>query len=176
MASLLFFKRFRLLQQASAALSSAQTFEAILEVLRSAARRIADADGVAVVRREGDMVAYVGEDSISPLWTGQRFPIERCISGLAMLAREPIAIADIEADNRVPLSAYLATFVKSMAMFPLGTPVPVAALGLYWCEVRPLGRDVAALIGLLSQSANAAFERIAIGEERAACAAPILAA
>ncbi len=129
-----------------------------------------------MIRRDGDEVVYVGEDAISPLWTGQRFPIERCISGMAILARVPIVIPDIGADHRVPLSAYLATFVRSMAAFPLGTPAPIAALGLYWREVRPLGRDVEALVGFLSQGANAAFEAIAVRAERHRVTGPAQAA
>lgn len=168
MATTRFFARFRLLGQANAELADARSHEAVFEILRTHARAITGADGVAVVRREGDEVAYIGEDAISPLWTGQRFPIERCVSGLAILACQPIVIPDIGADDRVPLSAYLATFVKSMAVFPLGRPAPIAALGLYWREVQPLAPDVAALMDFLSQAANAAFEGLAMREERAA--------
>ena len=104
--------------------SGATSEEEVLEMLRDSARAIALSDGVAVVRRYGDQVAYVGEDAITPLWTGQRFPIHTCISGLAMLARQPILIPDILKDPRVPLNAYLSTFVRSMAMFPIGTGEP----------------------------------------------------
>ena len=166
MATTRFFERFRLLNEANAMLAQATCVDGVCEVLRSQARAIAQADGVAVIRREGDEVVYIGEDAISPLWTGQRFPIGRCISGLSILACRPIVIPDIGADDRVPLSAYLATFVQSMAVFPLGRPAPIAALGLYWREVRPLDGDVEALMGLLSQAANAAFETIAIRAER----------
>ena len=166
-----FFERYRLLADTNQQLAAAGSFEAVLEVLRAQARAIADCDGVAVVRRDGDQVEYVGEDAIAPLWTGQRFPIERCITGLAILQHEPIVIPDIGKDPRVPLGAYLATFVKSMAVYPLGRPAPCAALGLYWREVKPLGRDVEALMGLLAQSANVAFERNAIRAERAGLAA-----
>lgn len=167
MATSRFFERFRLLGEANALLAEARSIDEVLEVLRSQARAIAQADGVAVIRREGDDVVYVGEDAISPLWTGQRFPIAQCVSGMAILARAPIVIPDIGIDARVPLGAYLSTFVKSMAVFPLGTPAPTAALGLYWRDVRPLGRDVEALVGFLSQAANVAFETIAIRSERA---------
>lgn len=166
MATIRFFERFRLLTETNALLARADTLAEIFEILRSQARAIADADGVAVIRREGDEVCNIGEDAISPLWTGQRFPVGRCVSGLAILARAPIFIPDVSRDARVPLSAYLATFVRSMAMFPLGAPAPIAALGLYWRDVRPLGRDVEALMGFLSQGANAAFETIAIRAER----------
>lgn len=171
MATPRFFERYRLLAEADARLSQARVAGDVLEVLRTQARAISDADGVAVIIRDGDTVEYVGEDAIAPLWTGQRFPIAQCISGIAMLNRAPVIIPDIANDPRVPLSAYLATFVKSMAAFPLGTPTPRAALGLYWRDVRPLGRDVHKLVGLLAQSANVAFQRIAIESERAEVAA-----
>lgn len=155
------FERYGLIAAADAGMARAADLDAVLEVLRAQARAIADADGVTVVRREDDMVHYVGEDAISPLWTGQRFAIQACISGLAILAGEPIAIPDIARDMRVPHSAYLSTFVQSMAMFPIGRPTPVAALGLYWRDVRPLDPDVAGFVDLLTLSANAALQRIA---------------
>jgi hypothetical protein len=167
MATPRFFERYRLLGEANRLLALAASIDDVLEVLRAQARAIADADGVAVIKRVGDEVAYVGEDAIAPLWTGQNFPIERCITGMAILQREAIEIPDIARDMRVPLNAYLSTFVKSMAAFPLGGPAPIAALGLYWREVKPMGRDVHALVSLLAQAANAAFERIAIQAERA---------
>jgi GAF domain-containing protein len=168
MATSLFFERYALLKIANDQLNAAATIEDVLEVMRAHARSIAEADGVAVIRRVGDEVAYVGEDAISPLWSGQRFPMGQCISGLALLEARPIIIPDILADDRVPHNVYLSTFVRSMAVFPLGAPAPIAALGLYWSDVRPLGRDVAVLTDFLAQSANAAFEQIAIRAERAA--------
>lgn len=162
----LFFQRYGLLKEASALLERARSADEVLEILRSKARAISGADGVAVIRQEGDQVHYVGEDAISPLWSGQSFPIERCISGLAILERRSIAIPDIMADERVPYSAYLSTFVKSMAVFPLGKPVPTAALGLYWRDARPLERAVGLLMEFLTQGANATFEVLANRAER----------
>lgn len=165
MATGTFFERYRLLTKATRLLRGAATVDAVLEVLRRQARRIAEADGVSVIRRVGERVHYVGEDAIAPLWAGQAFPIERCVSGMAILARAPIVIPDIEADGRVPLGLYLSTFVRSMAVYPLGGPAPCAALGLYWREPRTLGRDVDALMTMLASGANAAFERVAIEGE-----------
>lgn len=162
------FRRWKLLSDATGALAGVSSEMAALEVLRSSARQIAEADGVTVVRRVGDRVAYVGEDAVAPLWTGQSFPIEQCISGLAMLERRPILIPDIRRDARVPLNLYLATFVASMAMFPLGSGEPSAALGVYWREARPVEPDALALLDTLTRSANATFERLAVAAEQAA--------
>lgn len=166
MATTRYFERFRLLTGADELLSRAETVDEVLEVLRAQARAIAGCDGVTVVRRHGEQVTYVGEDAIAPLWTGQTFPIHQCVSGLAIITGHPVAIPDIVHDVRVPHSAYLSTFVKSMAIYPLGRPA-VAALGLYWQEAGLIARDVESLVRLLAQGANAAFERIALAAERA---------
>lgn len=166
MATTLFFRRYGLVQEAGTLMRAGSSLSEILEILRAKARAISGADGVTVIRREGDRVHYVGEDAIAPLWTGQSFPIARCISGVAILERRPILIPDITADERVPYSAYLGTFVKSMAMFPLGAPAPIAALGAYWQTRRTITADVEVLMGFLAQAANVAFERLAISDER----------
>jgi len=162
-----FFRRWRLLSQATEHLRECTALDAVLEVLRSSAKAISEADGVTVVRREGDEVAYVGEDAIAPLWTGMRFPIRACVSGLAILQRSPIVIPDITRDDRVPLAAYLSTFVKSMAMFPVGAGAPVAALGCYWAQVQVIDRAAMVLVERLMQSANATLERLAVQQELA---------
>lgn len=161
------FRRWSLLSAAIDALAGTRTIDAALEVLRTRTRAIAMADGVCVVRRIGDRVAYIGEDAIAPLWTGQDFPIAHCISGIAMLERQPILIPDIARDSRVPLNAYLATFVASMAMFPLGRGGPFAALGLYWASAQPIEDAALALVESLTHSANATFEALAIRAEAA---------
>ena len=73
-------ERRRQLMDVLAQLSAIGTIEELIVTLRGSARSIARADGITVVRRLGDRVAYVAEDAASPLWTGQSFPIEACIS------------------------------------------------------------------------------------------------
>lgn len=119
-------------------LVACRTVDAVVECLRGAARDLAGADGITVIRREGDEVVYVTEDAIAPLWHGQRFPIGVCVTGMAMLSGEPILIPDIRNDRRVPLNAYLGTFVQSMAVFPIGRVDPHWAMGAYWRQARPL--------------------------------------
>ncbi len=103
-----------------------------------AARRAAvcSADGVTFVLRDGDMCHYVEEDAIGPLWKGQRFPLNTCISGWAMLNSKTVVLRDIYADDRIPHDAYRKTFVKSLVMVPVRTMAPVAALGAYCARTR----------------------------------------
>lgn len=141
-------------------LASAQTIERLVMTLRGSAREIGAADGITIVRREGDRVRYVAEDAVSPLWTGQDFPIEACVSGLAMLANRPILIPDIYQDPRVPIAAYEPTFVRSMAMFPIGIGEPRMAMGAYWATTGEIDPDSVQLLSSLARSASSAFDRI----------------
>ena len=124
------------LSEASERLATARSLGAIVEILRQTARDIVDAEGITVVIREGDHCFYAAEDAIGPLWAGNSFPLETCISGWAMTKRETVTIGDIRMDPRVPQAAYAPTFVRSMAMAPVGKPDPVAAIGAYWADVR----------------------------------------
>src|SRR6476661_5954891 len=75
-------------------------------IVRSSARRLADAQGATFVLRDGADCFYADEDAISPLWKGQRFPLD----------------------------AYRPTFVRSLLVVPVGVAEPVAAIGAYWSE------------------------------------------
>jgi len=149
MTQVAYLKRWNALHEAVARMQGAGSIEGAVAVLRDTARQVTGADGVAVIRRVGDEVAYIAEDAIGPLWTGQQFPIEQCISGLAILHNRPIVIPDIEHDARVPVKLYLPTFVRSMAMFPVGVPIPTAAIGAYWRTRHDIdGRSVMLLSAL----------------------------
>ena len=113
-------------------LASARNVDDIASVIRNAARGLVGSDGVTFIVREGDFCHYLEVDAIGPLWRGQRFPMTACVSGWVMQRAEPVAIPDIYADPRVPRPAYRPTFVKSMAMVPIGRPAPFGAIGAYW--------------------------------------------
>lgn len=153
-------RRRRALIDALAQLAAAQSIDNLVTTLRGTARAIAAADGITVVRRMGDRVAYVAEDAASPLWTGQDFPIESCISGIAMIEDRAILIPDIFADPRVPHAAYATTFARSMAMFPIGMGSPQMAMGAYWRTVGPIDPDAVAFLSSLARCATVAFERV----------------
>jgi GAF domain-containing protein len=141
-------------------LGTADSMEEIVQTIRISARTIAGADGITFVRREGEFVHYVAEDAVSPLWSGQRFPIQACISGIAILTRAPVIIPDVFADPRVPHAAYEPTFVKSMAMFPLGVSEKRAAIGAYWARSGHIDDDTIKLLGTLAQFIGLALETL----------------
>ena len=141
-------------------LSLARSIADVQAIVRVAARRLTGADGATFVLREGSYCFYADEDAISPLWKGQRFPLQQCVSGWVMTHREPVVIEDIFADPRVPADAYRPTFVKSLAMVPIRTLDPVGAIGNYWASPRRLGQQEMDLLQALADSPAVALENI----------------
>lgn len=138
------------------ALSDARTLDAIMEIVRHAARDLTGADGATFVLRDGDQCHYADENAIAPLWKGRRFPMKICISGWSMIHREPAVIEDIYSDDRIPAEAYRPTFVKSLAMVPIRVEDPIGAIGNYWAHRhRPTAEEVALLQMLANFTATA---------------------
>ena len=113
-------------------LADATTLQEVIDVVRVGARALLAAQGATFVLRDGDQCFYADEDSIAPLWKGQRFPIEQCISGWAMLHGAPAVVPDITVDPRIPQEAYRATYITSLVMVPIRRRDPVGAVGVYW--------------------------------------------
>ena len=141
-------------------LSLARTLDAIMEIVRHAARKLTGADGATFVLREGDKCYYAEEHAISPLWKGQRFPMSSCISGWAMLNRQAAVIPDIYADERIPADAYRPTFVKSLVMVPIRTADPIGAIGNYWAESCRPPREVVKVLQALAHTTSVAMENM----------------
>jgi signal transduction histidine kinase/CheY-like chemotaxis protein len=130
-------------------LSLARSLETIMDVVRRAARDLSAADGASFILRDNGQCFYAEEDAIGPLWKGQRFPMEACVSGWSMLHRKALAIEDIYVDPRVPHEAYRPTFVKSLLMVPIRTQDPIGAIGVYWAQNhRPTETEVEVLAAL----------------------------
>ena len=151
-------ERWALLATAIGQLGKAYSLDNVVDILRHSARRIAGADGIAIILNDEGLCHYVAEDARSPLWTGQRFPADSCISGIAMRDRQTVVIPQVMSDPRVPHAAYEPTFVRSMVMVPVGSPDPVAALGAYWSEVGDPSADAVALLEALSRAGTTALE------------------
>lgn len=150
--------RWSLAAEAMEALAGARSVDAIISVLRAFARRAVGADGIAIVLRDDDKCHYIAEDAMEPLWAGQRFPMQRCVSGWAMQNHETVVIPDVFMDARVPVDAYRRTFVRSMIMVPIGRPDPIAAVGAYWSEAAEPTDNQVALLEALARAASTALE------------------
>lgn len=160
----------RVLIDAIQRLSLATSVSSIQEVVRTAARRLTGADGATFVLRDGECCFYADEDAISPLWKGQRFPLQRCISGWTMLNRRPAAIEDIYSDERIPHDAYRETFVQSLVTVPIRTQDPIGAIGNYWAQRHMPTDEEIELLQALADSTAVAMESVrayeALEEER----------
>ena len=141
-------------------LSLAQSAEAVQRIARTAARELTGADGASFVLRDGDECFYVDEDAIQPLWKGQRFKLEACISGWTMLNREHAVVQDIYSDKRIPHDAYRPTFVKSLLMVPIRSREPLGAIGIYWATAHHATEQEIGLARALADSTAVALENI----------------
>ena len=142
------------------ALSFARDLDRIGEIVRHEARELTGADGATFVLRDGDFCYYADEEAISPLWKGQRFPVDRCISGWVMERGQPVAIEDIYADPRIPAEVYRPTFVRSLVMVPLRPAEPVGAIGIYWAQLHRATGDEIQLLQALANTTAVAFENV----------------
>ena len=154
-----------LLVHAVQRLSLARTVGEVQELVRATARELCGADGATFVLRDGPRCYYADEDAISPLWKGQRFPLESCISGWAMLNRRAVAIEDIYADDRIPHEAYRPTFVKSLAMVPIRRMDPIGAIGNYWATRHQPTDEEMELLQALADSTAVAMENVRVWSE-----------
>jgi signal transduction histidine kinase len=141
-------------------LSMARDLDTIMAIVRKAARALTGADGATFVLRDGECCYYAEEDAIEPLWKGKRFPLQRCISGWAMLHREAVLLEDIYADARIPADAYRPTFVKSLVMVPIRRLKPVGAIGNYWAVQQKPSETNVRLLQALADSTSIAMENV----------------
>jgi GAF domain-containing protein len=151
------------LDEVGARLEAAERLEDVQHVAKIAARRLTGAQGATFVLLEGDLCYYADEDSMSPLWKGQRFPAADCISGWAMLHRTTVSIPDIRYDDRIPQAAYRPTFVRSLVMAPMLAPEPLGAIGAYWARPRQPSAAAVHTLEELARLAATALQRFPDG-------------
>jgi hypothetical protein len=146
-------------------LSLAHNLTGIMAIVRRAARELTGADGATFILREGDLCHYADEDAIGPLWKGQKFPMHSCISGWAMTNRQPAVVEDVFADQRIPVSVYEPTFVRSVAMVPIRSLEPVGAIGNYWARRRLPEPWEVKLLQALADTTAVAMENVRVNNE-----------
>jgi diguanylate cyclase (GGDEF)-like protein len=143
-------------------LSTARQLGEIQQIVRDAARNLTGADGATIALRDGERCHYVDESAIAPLWKGQRFRLDECISGWVMAHGEAAVIEDVYGDMRVPHDHYRPTFVASLAVVPVRAGDPIGAIGAYWGERHhPSEREVA-LLRSLADATAAALENVSV--------------
>lgn len=141
-------------------LSQARDLDTVMGIVRRAARDLTGADGATFVLRDKGCCYYADENAIGPLWKGQRFPLQNCISGWVMLNAKPVMIEDIYKDPRIPADVYRPTFVKSLLMVPIRKNNPIGAIGNYWATTRLPADDELAILQTLANFTCVALENI----------------
>jgi two-component sensor histidine kinase len=144
----------------TARLFVARSLDEVMGLVTDTVRALLQADGATFVLRDKDGCYYAEEDAISPLWKGRRFSMGSCISGWCMLHHETVVVPDIFRDPRIPLDLYRPTFVRSLTMTPIGSDPAIAALGVYWSEVRQVRPEELTLLRKLADSAGEAMSRL----------------
>ncbi|QDK38705.1 GAF domain-containing hybrid sensor histidine kinase/response regulator [Bdellovibrio sp. NC01] len=141
-------------------LSAVKSIEEIMTLVRSSARDLVHADGATFVLRDNGFCFYADEDAISPLWKGQKFPMDSCVSGWSMTHKQSVVIPDIYKDSRIPLEAYKPTFVKSLAMFPIRKENPIGAIGVYWAKEYTPTSEEREMLQALADTVSVAMENV----------------
>ena len=150
------------LDQLSLDLAMARGIDEVMTVVRRNARGLTGADGISFILRDNGRCYYADEDAVAPLWKGQRFPMDACISGWAMQHGEVVVIEDIDEDERIPHEAYRPTFVRSLVMVPVRQDDPVAAIGAYWAHRHRPAPEVIRALRRIANSAAVAMTNIAL--------------
>ncbi|AFM20258.1 PAS domain S-box/diguanylate cyclase (GGDEF) domain-containing protein (plasmid) [Mycolicibacterium chubuense NBB4] len=142
-------------------MTQARTIGELQRIVRVTARAITHCDGATFVLRDADNCVYADEDAIAPLWKGQRFPMDSCVSGWVMTHQQPVTIPDISRDGRVPQDAYRPTFVRSMAMVPIrGSEHAIGAIGNYWAQPRHPSEHEVSLLRALADMTSLAMQNV----------------
>jgi GAF domain-containing protein len=145
------------LDEAVLRLGKVRRLAEVMDVVRRAARQLTHAQGATFILKDGQKCFYADEDAISPLWKGQRFPMEKCVSGWSMIEHRALFIEDIYTDPRVLWEAYHPTFVKSLAIAPIRRDSPVGAIGIYWAQRHAATKEEMAILEELAHAAGVAM-------------------
>ncbi|QKK10420.1 MAG: GAF domain-containing protein [Pseudomonadota bacterium] len=145
--------RLRQLARVVERIGAVRSLRELTTIVCRATRELTGADGVTFVLRQGAECNYVDEDAVGPLWKGQRVPLESYSAGWGMPHEPPVVIEDVYADPRLPHEHYRATFVRSLAMVPIGHGEPRGAIGSYWSARHRASSEELALAQAVAEAA-----------------------
>lgn len=128
-------------------------------IVVQATRQLVGAQGATFVIREEDQCYYLDEDAVGPLWRGMKFPLTACIAGWCMLSGRSVGVPDISADDRIPHDVYETTFVKSLIMAPVSEHEPIAAMGVYWSEIKEHTAQTVQIVEAIARCAGSVLQR-----------------
>jgi diguanylate cyclase (GGDEF)-like protein len=145
-------------------LAFARRLETVQSVLESASRDLVGADGAMLALREGNHCRVLDRRAISPAWSGRSLELEECLLGLAILERRPLVVPDVYRDSRVPEGLFRPGTVRALAVLPVRTDDPIAALGVYWGASHQPAPDQLDALQILADSCALALENARMRE------------
>ena len=155
----LYLKGLERLMQVIQELPRCRDMEAVISAVCRAARQLSGSDAAVLVLRDGELCHVIGEDSPTPYWKGRRYPLKESVTGWVMEHDQPVVLDDIS-DPRVSQTIYRTTYVKSMAVVPLGRPQPIGSLSNLWRSRHTPSADEVKLMGMLADAAAVALENV----------------
>jgi signal transduction histidine kinase/CheY-like chemotaxis protein len=141
-------------------MSRVRDLPALMAIACKGVRAVTGADGGIFTLREGDFCRFAEEDAIAPLWKGQRGPAQTCITGWAMMNRQPAVVEDALDDPRVRAEDFQATFVRGMVVVPVRSTDPVGAIGAVWSMPRVAEAWEIRALQSMADAAAAAMESL----------------
>ncbi len=152
--------RLERLTHAVQALAAARDVDGVTGIVCEAARELMGADGATLVLREGDQCCYVDEDAIAPLWKPRKVHASDCVSGWVMRSGRPVVVPNVRLDDRLDQDMYRPTFVRGLAMVPMGSKDAMGAIGTYWATRHAAAPDDLRILQALADSASIALENV----------------
>lgn len=155
----------RVLAEALQQLATADTRASILAAFCTYARQLVQADGVAIVLRQGECFHARADAAGEVLWQGQHCPLMSCITGWSLLRQETVVVEDVSSDPRVLHAVHRPCCVVSVVMVPVRHGEAGAAVGVYWNASRKPGDAAVALLETLARATGGALERCVADEQ-----------
>ena len=142
------------------AASEVRDVPALARVITSAARELLGSDGATFLLRDGDDGQIVEQSAATKVWKGRRFPLTSTITGTAVLTGQPVIVADMEADPRIPGKGRTPDLIGSLLVVPIRVNAPLGAIAINWMQRRQPSEEDVAILQALADTTSVAWENV----------------
>lgn len=146
-------------------LSEVRDVPAIARIVSDAGHRIVGSDGATFVLRDEEEVVCVEVVGTDEKWKGGRAPLDKSITGRAILTREPLLIEDIRTHPGMPAGAYRPGSPVSMVVMPIRKSDPIGAIVLFWLEPHVASHEELKILQALADITSVTWENVRLFAE-----------